>query len=57
MRPLIKAGLLATLLLTSAAWAQTTSPVGLWKTIDDESGRTRSAANARIRARTSRWSA
>ena len=35
MRPLIKAGLLATLLLTSAAWAQTTSPVGLWKTIDD----------------------
>lgn len=38
MRPLIKTSLLATLLLTSAAWAQTTSPVGLWKTIDDESG-------------------
>ena len=39
MRTLIKASLLATMLLTSAAWAQTASPVGLWKTIDDETGK------------------
>ena len=40
MRPLIKAGLLATMLFTSAAaLAQNTSPVGVWKTIDDETGK------------------
>ena len=39
MRPLIKASLLAAMMLTSAAWAQNASPVGLWKTIDDETGK------------------
>lgn len=40
MRTLFKAGLLATMMLTSAAaLAQNTSPVGLWKTIDDETGK------------------
>lgn len=40
MRPLIKAGLMATLLFTgAAALAQNNSPVGLWKTIDDETGK------------------
>ncbi|MFC5478010.1 DUF2147 domain-containing protein [Massilia suwonensis] len=40
MRPLIKAGLLATMLFTSAAaLAQNNSPVGVWKTIDDETGK------------------
>jgi uncharacterized protein (DUF2147 family) len=40
MRPLTKAGLLATMLFASAAaLAQNTSPVGLWKTIDDETGK------------------
>ena len=39
MRILIKAGLLATMLFAGAAWAQNTSPIGLWKTIDDESGK------------------
>lgn len=40
MRTLFKAGLLATMMLTSAAaLAQNASPVGLWKTIDDETGK------------------
>ena len=39
MRTLIKAGLLAAMLCTSAAWAQAPSAVGLWKTIDDETGK------------------
>lgn len=39
MRPLIKASLLAAMMFTSAAWAQSASPVGLWKTIDDETGK------------------
>lgn len=39
MRTLIKATLLATMMLTSAAWAQNASPVGLWKTVDDETGK------------------
>ena len=38
MRTLIKASLLTAMLFTSAAWAQN-SPVGLWKTIDDETGK------------------
>jgi len=39
MRTLSKTGLLAAMLFTSAAaLAQTASPVGLWKTIDDETG-------------------
>jgi len=40
MRKLIQASLIASMLLTSAAWAQNNaSPVGLWKTIDDETGK------------------
>ena len=39
MRTLIKASLIATMLFSSAAWAQNASPVGLWKTIDDETGK------------------
>ena len=39
MRTLFKAGLLATMMFTSAAWAQNNSAVGLWKTIDDETGK------------------
>ena len=40
MPTLTKAGLLAAMLFTSAAaLAQTASPVGLWKTIDDETGK------------------
>lgn len=33
---------LATLVFGAAAWAQESSPVGLWKTIDDQSGKPRS---------------
>ncbi|MDB5748759.1 MAG: hypothetical protein JWP72_3607, partial [Massilia sp.] len=39
MKTLIKASLLAAVMFTSAAWAQNASPVGLWKTIDDETGK------------------
>jgi uncharacterized protein (DUF2147 family) len=43
MRTLIKASLLApvfaAILAAPAAWAQDASPVGLWKTIDDSSGK------------------
>ena len=39
MRTLIKASLLTAMLFTSAAWAQNNSAVGLWKTIDDETGK------------------
>jgi uncharacterized protein (DUF2147 family) len=42
MRPLIRAAALAafaTALAAPLAWAQDASPVGLWKTIDDSSGK------------------
>ncbi len=42
MRPLIHAAALAafaTVLAAPLAWAQDPSPVGLWKTIDDTSGK------------------
>lgn len=42
MRPLFQAAALATfaaLLAAPLAWAQDASPVGLWKTIDDASGK------------------
>ena len=39
MRTLIKASLLTAMLFTSAAWAQNNSAIGLWKTIDDETGK------------------
>ena len=47
MRTLLQASLLITSLFTTAlamtpAWADDASPVGLWKTIDDSSGKPRS---------------
>ena len=39
MRTLIKATLIASILAAPLAWAQDGSPVGLWKTIDDSSGK------------------
>ncbi|ALK95753.1 hypothetical protein AB595_24135 [Massilia sp. WF1] len=39
MRTLIKASLIAAVLAAPLAWAQDGSPVGLWKTIDDSSGK------------------
>jgi uncharacterized protein (DUF2147 family) len=39
MRKLIQAGLITALLSTSAAWAQNDSPVGLWRTVDDSTGK------------------
>jgi uncharacterized protein (DUF2147 family) len=39
MRTLIQASLVAAALAIPSAWAQDGSPVGLWKTIDDESGK------------------
>ena len=41
MRQLIQASLIAATLFTlpAAAWAQATSPVGAWKTIDDKTGK------------------
>jgi uncharacterized protein (DUF2147 family) len=43
MRTLIKASLIAAILAAPlAAWAQNDSPVGLWKTIDDETGKPKS---------------
>jgi uncharacterized protein (DUF2147 family) len=41
MRKLIPATLIAAVLAVPAAWAQN-SPVGLWKTIDDETGKPKS---------------
>jgi uncharacterized protein (DUF2147 family) len=43
MRTLIKASLIAAILAAPlACWAQNDSPVGLWKTIDDETGKPKS---------------
>jgi uncharacterized protein (DUF2147 family) len=39
MRTLINAALIASVLAAPLAWAQDGSPVGLWKTIDDKSGK------------------
>jgi uncharacterized protein (DUF2147 family) len=39
MRTLISASLLAALFVLPAAWAQDDSAVGLWKTIDDATGK------------------
>lgn len=39
MRTLIKATLIASILAAPLAWAQDGSPIGLWKTIDDSSGK------------------
>ncbi|MDB5933490.1 MAG: hypothetical protein JWQ01_834 [Massilia sp.] len=39
MRKLIQASLIAAVLAVPAAWAQDASPVGLWKNIDDETGK------------------
>jgi uncharacterized protein (DUF2147 family) len=39
MRPLIKISLIAAVLAAPFAWAQEGSPVGLWKSIDDSSGK------------------
>jgi uncharacterized protein (DUF2147 family) len=39
MRTLITASLIAAVLAAPLAWAQDGSPVGLWKTIDDSSGK------------------
>ncbi len=39
MRKLMQASLIAMMFAMPAAWAQTASPIGLWKTIDDETGK------------------
>jgi uncharacterized protein (DUF2147 family) len=39
MRTLINAALIAAVVAAPLAWAQDGSPVGLWKTIDDSSGK------------------
>ena len=39
MKKLLIAGIAATVLASSGAWAQEASPVGLWKNIDDETGK------------------
>ena len=42
MRQLMKAGLVAMMFAMPAAWAQNASPAGVWKTIDDETGKPKS---------------
>lgn len=42
MRQLMKAGLIAMMFAMPAAWAQNASPAGVWKTIDDETGKPKS---------------
>lgn len=42
MRRLFTIGVAAAALATSAAWAQEGSPIGVWKTIDDETGKPKS---------------
>ena len=39
MRQLMKAGLIAMMFAMPAVWAQNASPAGVWKTIDDETGK------------------
>jgi uncharacterized protein (DUF2147 family) len=42
MRTFIQATLIAAVLALPSAWAQNNSPVGLWKTIDDATGKPKS---------------
>lgn len=42
MRTLLHTALIAAVLAAPTAWAQNNSPVGLWKTIDDSTGKPRS---------------
>ena len=42
MRQLMKAGLIAMMFAMPVAWAQNASPAGVWKTIDDETGKPKS---------------
>ena len=42
MRQLMKAGLIAMMFAMPAAMAQNASPAGVWKTIDDETGKPKS---------------
>ncbi|MCA1246799.1 DUF2147 domain-containing protein [Massilia oculi] len=42
MRQLMKAGLVAMMFAMPAAWAQSTSAAGTWRTIDDETGKAKS---------------
>lgn len=42
IRRLFTVGVAVTALAASAAWAQDASPVGVWKTIDDETGKPKS---------------
>jgi uncharacterized protein (DUF2147 family) len=42
MRTFIQATLIAAVLALPSAWAQNNSPIGLWKTIDDETGKPKS---------------
>jgi uncharacterized protein (DUF2147 family) len=42
MRTFIKATLIAAVLALPSAWAQNNSPIGLWKTIDDGTGKPKS---------------
>jgi uncharacterized protein (DUF2147 family) len=42
MRTFIKATLIAAVLALPSAWAQNNSPIGLWKTIDDATGKPKS---------------
>ncbi|MFC0133664.1 hypothetical protein CR105_09700 [Massilia eurypsychrophila] len=39
MRKLIQAGLIAAVLAVPSTWAQDASPVGMWKSIDDDTGK------------------
>jgi uncharacterized protein (DUF2147 family) len=41
MRTLIQAGVIAAVLAVPSAWAQDASPVGVWQTIDDDTGKPR----------------
>jgi uncharacterized protein (DUF2147 family) len=42
IKKMMSFGMAAAILAASAAWAQSASPVGLWKTIDDETGKPKS---------------
>jgi uncharacterized protein (DUF2147 family) len=42
MRTFITASLLAAIFALPSAWAQSNSPVGVWKTIDDQTGKPKS---------------
>jgi len=42
IKTMMRIGMAAAVLAASAAWAQNASPVGLWKTIDDETGKPKS---------------